>query len=53
MTAGEQGVFFLKRDANNAWRPVGLAMGIYAIHPSPATRLPVVNPPLVAGRTAQ
>jgi hypothetical protein len=52
VTRGEQGVFFLKRDAANAWRPVGLAMGIYAIRAAPLTRVPVVEPPLVAGRTA-
>jgi hypothetical protein len=53
MTVGQEGVFFLKRDAAlNAWRPVGLGMGIYRVQPEPATGRPVVAPPIVAGRTA-
>jgi hypothetical protein len=53
VTVGQQAVFFLKRDpAGSGWRPVGLGMGIYAIHASPMTRAPVVDPPLVAGKTA-
>jgi len=53
MRVGEQAVFFLKRDPDgNGWRPVGLGMGIYAIHASPAARTPVVDPPVIAGRTA-
>jgi len=52
LAAGQHGVFFLKRDSNNAWRPVGLAMGIYAIRAAPISGVPVVEPPLVSGRTA-
>lgn len=52
VNAGKQGIFFLKRDTNNGWRPVGLSMGIYAIHAASGTGLSVVDPPLVAGKTA-
>ena len=52
LRAGDQGVFFVKHDRENAWRPVGLAMGIYRIQVAPVTGLPVVEPPLVAGETA-
>ena len=53
VTVGQAGVFFLKRDASlNAWRPVGLGMGIYAVQAEPATGRPVVSPPLVTGQTA-
>lgn len=49
---GQQALFFLKRGADNRLRPVGLGMGIFAIHAAPGTGQPVVNPPLVVGRTA-
>jgi hypothetical protein len=52
LSTGEQAVFFLKRDASTAWRPVGLSMGIYAIHAAASTGAPVVDPPVVAGKTA-
>jgi len=53
ITRGEQAVFFLKRDvAAGGWRPVGLTMGIFVIHASPAGRTPVIDAPLVAGKTA-
>jgi len=49
---GESAVFFLKRGPDNAWRPVGLTMGVYPIYADPATRRALVNPPVVADRTA-
>jgi hypothetical protein len=49
---GERAVFFLKPGADNTLRPVGLTMGIYQIHADPQTGQAVVDPPLVAGRTA-
>src|SRR5262249_32627184 len=49
---GERALFFLKRSSDNAWRPVGLSMGVYPIRAEPLTGQPVVDPPLVAGRTA-
>ena len=48
---GDQGIFFLKRDQTNAWRPVGLAMGIFRVQAAPANGVPVVEPPLAAGQT--
>jgi hypothetical protein len=52
LQVGAQGVFFLKRDASNTWRPVGLSMGIFTVQSSASTGLAVVNPPLVSGLTA-
>jgi len=53
VAVGQESVFFLKRDVTmNAWRPVGLGMGIYRVQPEPATGRPVVSPPIVAGQTA-
>jgi len=49
---GQRAVFFLKRGADNFWRPVGLTMGVYRVQPDPVTGRPVVPPPLVGGRTA-
>jgi hypothetical protein len=48
----EQAVFFLKRGADNFWRPVGLSMGIYRVQYDRATRRSVVNAPLLMGQTA-
>jgi hypothetical protein len=50
--AGEEALFFLKRDGNNVWRPVGLAMGIYRVQAEAVTGRAVVDPPLAAGMTA-
>jgi hypothetical protein len=47
----DQGVFFLKQDSAGAWRPVGLAMGIYRIQLKPGTGLLVVDPVLASGVT--
>lgn len=49
---GDRAVLFLKRGADNTWRPVGLAMGVYRVQVEPLTRRLVVNPPIVASRTA-
>jgi hypothetical protein len=50
--AGARAVFFLWRDGDGIWRPVGLSMGVYDVQPDPQTGRPVVRPPVVAGRTA-
>ncbi|HEY7475538.1 MAG TPA: hypothetical protein VH679_11035 [Vicinamibacterales bacterium] len=49
---GERAVFFLWRGNDALWRPVGLSMGVYAVHNDPQTGQLVVHPPIVAGRTA-
>ena len=52
LRAGEHAVFFLKQDAVGAWRPVGLTQGIYRVQAEPASGRPVVQPPVVPGKTA-
>ena len=52
LTVGEAAVFFLKRDADNGWRPVGLTMGIFRMQSEPQTGRAVVDPPLMTGQTA-
>jgi hypothetical protein len=52
LRVGEEAVFFLKRDRENAWRPIGLTQGIYRVQAEPVSGRPVVRPPVVAGRTA-
>jgi hypothetical protein len=52
LVSGEQAVFFLKRSLDNAWRPVGLTMGIYRVQAEPLSGNPVVDPPVVVGVTA-
>jgi len=52
LRVGEQAVFFLKRGQDNVWRPVGLSMGVCAVHADPTTGRPVIDPPILAGRTA-
>jgi len=47
-TVGEHAVFFLKPEATGGWRPVGLSMGVYRVHPDAATGQPVVPSPIVA-----
>lgn len=49
---GERAVFFLRRGNDTLWRPVGLSMGVYAVHNDPRTGQLLVRPPIVAGRTA-
>jgi hypothetical protein len=51
-TTGQRAVFFLSRSADGFWRPIGLTQGVYRVRPDPVSGLPVVPPPLVAGRTA-
>jgi len=51
LAVGQQAIFFLKRDTvQNAWRPVGLGLGIYRVQPEPATGRAVIAPPLIAGQ---
>lgn len=52
LRAGESALLFLKRDGRNAWRPVGLSMGVIPIHADAQTGAPVVTPPVVSGYTA-
>ena len=52
LTVGETAVFFLKRGADSAWRPIGLTMGVYPVYADPQTRRALVNPPVVADQTA-
>jgi hypothetical protein len=49
---GQRAVLFLKRGADNFWRPFGLNQGVFRIHADPVSGLPVVPPPVVAGRNA-
>jgi hypothetical protein len=48
---GERALFFLWRGPDSLWRPVGLSMGVYAVHNDPRTGQPLVRPPIVPGRT--
>ena len=52
LRVGEQAVFFLRRGPDNLWRPVGLSMGVCAVHADSTTGRPVIDPPILAGRTA-
>jgi len=52
LRANDAAVFFLKRDAENAWRPVGLSSGIVRVEREPVTGRLVVHPPILAGQTA-
>ena len=52
LRVGQHAVFFLKRGADDAWRPIGLTQGIYRVQADPVTRRLVVQPPVVAGLTA-
>lgn len=49
-TTDENAIFFLRRDAANAWRPIGLSAGIVRIQTGPRAAQ-TVDPPLVVGRT--
>lgn len=51
-STGEVAIFFLKTDADQALRPVGLSLGVYPVAMDPQTRQPAVAPPLAAGLTA-
>jgi len=50
--AGQRAVLFLKQGADDAWRPIGLTQGVYRVQAEPQSGRPVVQPPLVGGRTA-
>jgi len=52
LTVGEGAVFFLKRGADNGWRPVGLTMGNFRMQSEPQTGRAIVDPPLMTGQTA-
>jgi hypothetical protein len=50
---GQRLELFLRPNATDAtYRPIGLTMGIYPILPEPGGKRVVINPPVVAGRTA-
>ena len=50
---GQRAVFFLRPGAfDTAYRPIGLTAGVFRVKPDPRSRQPVVEPPLVAGKTA-
>ena len=51
LRAGQQAVFFVKRDDRNTWRPVGLSMGVVPVRGDAVTGAPVVAPPVVLGQT--
>lgn len=48
----EQAVVFLKRDAGNNWRLVGLSQGVYRVQPEARTGRPMIEAPVIGGRTA-
>jgi hypothetical protein len=52
VAVNETAVIFLKRDPNNAWRPVGLGSGVFAVHADLASGQPVVYAPVLLNRTA-
>lgn len=50
---GERAVLFLKPGVTDtAYRPIGLTMGVYPIVPEPISKQLVVEPPVIAGRSA-
>jgi hypothetical protein len=52
LRSNERAIFFLVRDAENAWRPLGLSSGVVRIEREPATGRQLVRPPVLLGRTA-
>lgn len=52
VVVNETAIVFLKRDPGNAWRPVGLGAGLFAVQADPVSGQPVVNPPILLNRTA-
>jgi hypothetical protein len=52
LRVNQQAVFFLKRGADNAWRPVGLSAGVVRVLSEPATDRRLVHPVVVQGHTA-
>lgn len=51
-TPGDRAVFFLRRDPEGAWRPVGLSLGVYRVRLDRASARPMVAPPVVGGWNA-
>lgn len=50
---GQRAVFFLKPSGtDSSYRPFGLTLGIYRVQPDPQSGRPVIQPPLVGGRTS-
>lgn len=52
LRVNQQAVFFLKRGADNGWRPVGMSAGVVAVRTEPATGRRLVSPVIVQGYTA-
>jgi hypothetical protein len=52
LRVNQQAVFFLKRGADNGWRPVGLSAGVIHVRTDPATGRRLVAPVIVSGYTA-
>jgi hypothetical protein len=51
--AGQRAVFFLRPGVTDtAYRPIGLTMGVFRVQADPQNGQPVVEPPLVGGKTA-
>jgi hypothetical protein len=48
----QQAVFFLKRGADNGWRPVGMSAGVVRVRTDAATGRRLVAPVIVQGYTA-
>lgn len=48
---GQSAVWFLKRDPDEQWRPVGLSLGVYRVGREPRSGRLVVAPPVMAGWT--
>jgi hypothetical protein len=49
LRVGQQAVFFLARDRDNAWRPIGLSAGVVPIRAEAITGRLLVQPAAVAG----
>lgn len=49
---GQRALLFLRQGVDRAWRPIGLTQGVYRVQAEPESGRPVVQPPVVAGRTA-
>jgi hypothetical protein len=49
---GQRAVFFLQPGlSDSAYRPIGLTLGVFRVQADPQTGRPVVEPPVVPGRT--
>jgi hypothetical protein len=48
----QHSVFFLRRGADNGWRPVGLSAGIVRVLTEPSTGRRLIYPAIVQGQTA-